>query len=115
MASFKPIPKRLLIHEVTYIEPEAESDGSMSGSSDPTQTVIKHVRFTPTRKKVALPDNTETYTNGVLFIDAVNSDPFINVSEGGMIIFRNQKLKILSCLEAYTDQPTPHHLEVQLQ
>ncbi|MDU0404892.1 hypothetical protein ML8HA_00678 [Lactococcus lactis] len=112
---FEPIPKRLLIHEVTYTEPSNVGDGSMGGGSKPKSTVIKNVRFTPTRKKVTKSDNTEAYTNGILFIDSVNSSPFIEINEGGKILFKNKKLNIIGCLEAYTDQGTPHHLEVQLQ
>lgn len=112
---FEPIPKRLLIHEVTYTEPSNVGDGSMGGSTKPKSTVIKNVRFTPTRKRVIKSDNTEVFTNGILFIDSVNSSPFIDINEGGKITFKNKKLNIIGCLESYTDQETPHHLEVQLQ
>lgn len=76
---------------------------------------IEHVRFTPKRKRIVKMDNTEVLTNGVLYIDAVNSKPFVNPSEDGTITFQNRKLKIVECYEVYTDQLSPHHIEVMLQ
>lgn len=76
--SFKPIPKHLLIHEVLYQAPKSEDDGSMGSGELPKAQRIEHVRFTPKRKRIIKTDNTEVLTNGVLYIDAVNSKPFVN-------------------------------------
>ncbi|MCC4043758.1 putative minor capsid protein [Enterococcus gallinarum] len=113
--SFKPIPKHLLIHEVLYQAPKTEDDGSMGSGKLPKAQRIEHVRFTPKRRRIIKTDNTEVLTNGVLYIDAVNSKPFVNPSEDGTITFQNRKLKIVECYEVYTDQLSPHHIEVMLQ
>ena len=112
---FSSIPKHLLIHEVTYKPPTVENDGSMESGDIPEKTEIKHVRFAPSRKKITRPDNTEVLTNGILFIDAVHSDPFIIPSESGEIIFNGSKLSIIQVKEEFTDQLKPHHVEVMLQ
>ena len=113
--SFKPIPKHLLIHQVDYYPPKGEGDGSMGGGPTGGPTTIKRVRFEPTRKKITTADNSEKFTTGILFIDRVNSEPFINPAEDGTMIFRGRQLMILQVNEVYTDQDEPHHLEVMLQ
>ncbi|MDG6156174.1 minor capsid protein [Lactococcus formosensis] len=115
MVSFKPIPKKLLIHEVSYIPPEKEGDGSIGGNTDQEPKIIKRVRFNPNHKLIKKPGNVESFTTGVLFIDSVNSAPFISPAEGGTIVFKGRKLKVIECKEAYTDQVEVHHLEVMLQ
>lgn len=113
--SFKPIPKHLLIHEVIYQAPNPDDDGSMGSGELPNPQKIEHVRFTPKRKRIIKTDNTEVLTNGILYVDAVNSKPFVNPSEDGTITFQNRKLKIVECYEVFTDQLNPHHIEVMLQ
>ena len=86
------------------------------GSGDtPKPITIKSVRFEPKRRKITTSSNTEYFTNGMLFIDAENSKPFPLIEEGGQIEFNGQTLSIVQVNELYTDQPTPHHLEVMLQ
>lgn len=104
-----------MIHEVLYQAPKTEDDGSMGSGKFPKAQRIEHVRFTPKRKRIIKADNTEVLTNGVIYIDAVNSKPFVNPSEDGTITFQNRKLKIVECYEVYTDQLSPHHIEVMLQ
>ena len=104
-----------MIHEVLYQAPKTEDDGSMGSGELPKAQRIEHVRFTPKRKRIVKMDNTEVLTNGVLYIDAVNSKPFVSPSEDGTITFQNRKLKIVECYEVYTDQLSPHHIEVMLQ
>ena len=115
MVSFKPIPLHLLIHSVTYTPPEDEGDGGMGGSKPAESQEIKKVRFQPTRKKVTTTDNSEVYTTGILFIDRVNSQPYVNVLESGTITFRGRRLSIVQVKEAYDIGPEPHHLELMLQ
>lgn len=115
LVSFSPIPKHLLIHDVIYHPPTSEDDGGMGSGETPKPIPINHVRFEPKRKKITKIDNSETYTNGILFIDFVNSEPFIMVHEEGVIEFNGRKLSIVEVKELYTMDPTPHHLEVMLQ
>lgn len=105
----------MLIHEVIYHPPTEEDDGGMGGGEIPEPKAIKHVRFEPKRKKITKIDNSETYTNGILFIDFVNSEPFEMVHENGVIEFNGRKLSIVEVKELYTMDTTPHHLEVMLQ
>lgn len=112
---FKPIPKHLLIHDIVYHAPADEDDGGMGGGETPESQKIQFVRFEPTRKKITKSDNTEVLTNGVLYIDAVNSKPFIIPSESGQIEFPGSKLSIVQVETLYTDTPRPHHIEVMLQ
>ena len=113
--SFKPIPKHLLIHEVLYQPLNLRMMVLWVVENCLKAQRIEHVRFTPKRKRIIKTDNTEVLTNGVLYIDAVNSKPFVNPSEDGTITFQNHKLKIVECYEVYTDQLSPHHIEVMLQ
>lgn len=115
MVLFKQIPKHLLPHEVTYQAPTSEGTGGMGEGSTPEPVAIKFVRFTPTRKKITLSDNSETVTNGVLYIDAVNSEPFLIPNEGGEIAFQGSRLSIVSVSTFYTTTDKPHHVEVMLQ
>lgn len=112
---FEPIPKHLLIHNVIYQAPTVENDGSMGSGETPSPKEIKYVRFAPSRKKVTRSDNTEVLTNGILFIDAVNSEPFIIPSESGKIVFNGYTLSVVQVKQEFTDQLAPHHLEVMLQ
>lgn len=115
LVSFSPIPKHLLIHEVVYHPPVEEDDGSMDGSEEVVPVPIKHVRFEPKRQKITTIDNSESFTNGILFIDYANSKPFMMVDENGVIEFNGRKLSIVEVKELYTTKETPHHLEVMLQ
>lgn len=115
MVSFKPIPLHLLIHSVTYTPPKDEGDGAMGGGEPTESQEIKRVRFEPTRKKVTTTDNSEVYTTGILFIDQINSQPYLNVLENGTVTFRGRHLSIVQVKEAYDIGPEPHHLEVMLQ
>ncbi|WP_373705895.1 putative minor capsid protein [Jeotgalibaca porci] len=115
MVSFSPIPTYMLIHDVIYHPPIEEDDGGMGGGETPEPIPIKQVRFEPKRKKITKIDNSESYTNGILFIDYVNSKPFTMVHENGVIEFNGRKLSIVEVKELYTIDPAPHHLEVMLQ
>lgn len=112
---FEPIPKHVLIHEAVYQAPTEENDGGMGGGIDPDPVNLKSVRFTPTRKRITTSDNREILTNGILYIDYVNSEPFLIPDVDGEILFRNKSLSIVEVKELYTDEPTPHHVAVMLQ
>lgn len=112
---FEPIPKHVLIHEVVYQAPTEEDDGGMGGGVAPDPIDLKGVRFAPTRKRITTSDNREILTNGILYIDSVNSETFLIPDVDGEITFRNKRLSIVEVKELYTDEPTPHHVAVMLQ
>ncbi|MGX6993942.1 putative minor capsid protein [Vagococcus penaei] len=111
--SFKPIPKKLLIHTVTYKPKKANNGGWGSGSSTKEQ-LIKYVRFKPKNEVMKTGVNDEKLIKGILYIDAKHSKPFIEPKVDSTIKFNGMDLTVLSCEPCFTTNYEPHHFEVIL-
>lgn len=68
----KPIPKKLLIHEVTLKRYKKDTWGEDTLELEKT---LKFVRIEPSKSRVLSVDNTEIQLNSLLFYDCVNSTP----------------------------------------
>jgi hypothetical protein len=102
-----PIPKGLLIHEVTYRAKQASEWGD---SADPV--TIEHVRV-ESKNTLARNSTGSTVTSDtLLFWDSVHSTPcaFVEDSE---VTFNGRQMIVVSVQEFY-DQSKLHHKEVRL-
>lgn len=110
---FKPIPKKVLIHEVIYTPPTKSVSGW--GGSDSTEPItIKNVRFEPSESVKKTKTNEEVLIKGNLFIDSKYSKPFLELKANSKIEFKEQILIVESCEPIYAEKETPHHYEVSL-
>lgn len=110
---YKPIPKRLLIHEITYTE-KSNNTGGWGGGSENEVKVIKNVRIKSKNAVKKTAENEEKLVKGILFIDAKYSKPFIPLVVDSKVSFKGTDLTVLSCEPVFTDIDTPHHYEVEL-
>lgn len=111
--SYKPIPKKALIHTIIYTE-KSDNTGGWGGSSENEPETIKHVRVEPKNSVKKTAENEEKLVKGLLFLDAKYSKPFKELVVDSEIKFGGQSLTVLSCEPAYTDSFEPHHYEVEL-
>jgi len=111
--SFKPIPKKALIHKITYTEFE-ENTGGWGGGSNNEPREIKHVRFQPKSEVKKTSETEEKLVKGVLFIDQKHSKPFIPLVPQSDVVFQGESLTVLTCEPVYTISEIPHHYEVEL-
>jgi len=107
----RPIPKRLLIHSVTY-EEYKEDDGYGDSFADPIE--IKNVRVEP--KSAIARSNIREDIEGstLLFLDRRHSSPFLRPVERSRITFNGRRYEVSSVDEFYADSDVVHHLEVTL-
>lgn len=111
--SFKPIPRRILIHEVIYT-PFIETNSGWGGDSESKSEVIKRVRFEPSKLVRKTNVNEEKLVKGTLFIDAKYSKPFIELEVNSVVEYKGKSLIVESCDPIYEKKDTPHHYEVIL-
>lgn len=111
--SFRPIPKRILIHEVDYT-PFTKSTSGWGGDSKAKSQLIKKVRFEPSKTVRKTNTNEEKLIKGTLFIDGKYSEPFIELEVKSVIEYKGEKLIVESCDPIYGRKDTPHHYEVTL-
>lgn len=111
--SFKPIPKKNLIHSVTYTEFEGNTGGWGGGFENESQE-IKHVRFQPKSEVKKTSQDEEQLVRGVLFIDQKHSKPFIPLVPQSEVEFQQENLTVLTCEPIYALSDIPHHYEVEL-
>lgn len=109
--NIKPIPKKLLIHTIK-LESASNDDGW--GSEHGSPQTIKYVRVEPAKSLRVGGTNNDTIANNIVFIDAVNSSPFIKPKEKDIIEFNLDKRTVIKVKELYDDSKL-HHLEVELQ
>lgn len=111
--SFRAIPRKLLIHDVSYT-PKKKNTSGWGGQDDPNTITIKKVRFEPSSQVRKTGTNEEKLVKGVLFIDAKNSDPFVIPIAESSIEFNGEKLTVESSEPIYAKKDQPHHVEVTL-
>lgn len=107
----RPIPKRLLINKIKYyeIEPESRYEGTFK---DPITINNVLINYTKTVAK-SPPANQEKQTKGTIYLDAVNTKPFLELKYGSKIITDDGQ-------QYFVNAVTPvqsfvlHHYEVTL-
>lgn len=107
----KPIPKKLLIHNVEYYEYDSESSFQ---NSYKTPVTISYVRLEPQNKVVNNTGGESITSKAVLFVDVVNSTPIPNFVEKSKVVWKGKEMYIQSIDELFADTPIPHHWELNL-
>lgn len=116
----KPLPKDWLIHDMIYTEKSEEDDG-WGNTTDPDPVVISHIRYDDST--VFSRDNMQTkiVAEGVIFVDAVNSEPVVDFKEeskvtillNGSTIKKDLTIKkIIPCY--YPTKKAVHHYEIEV-
>lgn len=109
----RPIPKKLLIHTVEYHE---KIDDSRYGGGYMPPIVINFVRLDISYAVKKSSSNEEKLFKGLLFIDAVNSSPAIEMKQDSKVIFeengRKRTLIVQNVKPLYGFKL--HHYEVEL-
>jgi len=108
-----PLPKRWLIHTITYEEYIGKDDWGNPIYDDPIE--IKHVRFD--NSTVFSRDSTQTkvLADGIIFVDAINSNPILNFKEQSKIVFQREELtlqKVIPCYHPTKNKIRHYELEV---
>jgi hypothetical protein len=107
----QPIPKKLLLHAVTYEEFVQDDYGS---KFLPPQT-IRYVRVEP-KNAIArsnIRDDDEGST--ILFIDYRYTTPFIRPVERSRISCNDKSYEVTKVNEFWADESTIHHIEVEIK
>ncbi|MFB4164802.1 putative minor capsid protein [Alteribacillus sp. JSM 102045] len=112
MPTIRPIPKRLLIHSIMYIE-KMDGDG-WNDSSSPAPIDIERVRVDAATSITRDSDKRSVTADHVLFIDRVHSSQFFRMKEGSTVEFNGREWKVESVKEFYDFREQPHHYEVGL-
>lgn len=110
----RPLPKRWLIHEITYEGYTGKKDDWGNIAYDKPIT-IKHVRFDDST--VFSRDNTQTkvLANAVIFVDAKNSYPVPDFKEQSKVKFNEKDYviqKVVPCY--YPTRNKIHHWELEV-
>ena len=108
-----PIPKIMLPHTIVYRAYNGTDDFGSATYGNPV--TIDRVRFDETT--VFSRDGTQNkiVANGVIFIDAVNSAPFLNFEEQSLVIFNSRELvvqKVIPCYQPFSADI--HHYELEV-
>lgn len=113
---FKPIPRAILSDTVT-LKQESDSDDGYAGNGTSTLTTIKNVYFEPDHKVIKTNTNEEKLIQGILFIDRINSKPFIVPQTDDAVFYGDdteQPLRVESVSVIKALHGVIHHLEVTL-
>lgn len=103
-----PIPKKLLIHNVIYLE-KGESNGWDNVLNDPVE--INYVRVTPKNRFERKQNAEGIYATHVMLVDRINSSAFPNFKAGSTIKWFSKDYEISEVTPAYDDKEI-HHYEV---
>ena len=107
----KPIPRRLLIHSVTY-EEYAGNDGW--GETYLSPVTLENVLVQPvsniSRSNIA----EEKRYRAILFFDMTHSTPKVTFKEKSRVTFNGETMIVQKVNTLYALSTTPHHIEVEL-
>lgn len=110
----KPIPKKLLIHELEY----SECVGSNGWDKEFAEPInIKNVRVQPMTKLVESTNSSRIEATHIIMIDSKHSKPYIKPTEGSTIKWNrgNKDFEVIRVSEFYAFKDTPHHYEVEVK
>lgn len=112
----RPIPRRLLVHDLIYHE--FVEDEEWKESFQPPIT-INNVLFQPVTgmNRTMQGEEVEMQASTVLFIDRVHSSDYIRMIEKSKV-FRadepSREMRVIRVDELFVDSPNSHHYEVGL-
>ena len=109
----KPIPKRLLPHEVNYQEYNGDSG---EGETFKTVITLKNVKIEDNKQFTYTSNGRELTSNATLIYDCINSSGLTNKPINNSIIeFKSTKYRIINVEVLCADSDIPHHYEVSLK
>ncbi|MDN6288883.1 MAG: putative minor capsid protein [Tetragenococcus koreensis] len=104
-----PIPKGLLIHEITYEDFKSGRHGDEY--LEPQE--VKYVRLDAKTKRIKTADGQDIISQTTLFWDAVNSD-YCRFHKNGRVTFNGTQMHVKE-VGLFHDESKLHHLEVSLE
>lgn len=104
-----PIPKELLIHNITYCE---RINDDRYGGRFKEPITISNVLVQPSDEIVKTGPNEEKLLKGTLFIDCINSQPAFELIPQSKITFEDKEMIIQNVKPIYAFKL--HHYEVGL-
>lgn len=109
----RPIPKKLLIHEVMYHK-QIAGDGFYDENSLDAGQKLTFVRMEPSNKIIRDKNNAEVQLSAVMFYDCRNSRPRnISFAVDDVIVFNGVPHKV-QVAEPLYDERKLHHYELGL-
>jgi hypothetical protein len=109
----KPIPKKLLPHEVFYLEYDKDNG---EGETFKQSITLKNVRIEDNKQFNYTSNGRELMSNATLFYDYINSSGLTNEPVINSIIeFKDKKYRIVNIEPLYANSNIPHHYEVSLK
>lgn len=108
----KPIPKKLLIHEVEHKPYTGDNDGWGEEYGD-AQT-IENVRVEAPRSLQRDADQEQIEGDLVLFIDRINSEPFVEPKNKDKVVFNGHEYEVKQVKPVYGLSSKVHHYEAGL-
>lgn len=108
----RPIPKRLLIHNITA---RAYATDTPFGKQLLPEVAINRVRLQPAFKLRRSYEGTDVDIKTVLFMDCVNTEGAIALPTKSKVKWNGVEMNVVECQLVYAlDGTTPHHYEVLL-
>lgn len=104
----RPIQKRLLIHEISYISQTKNGWGEV----EEKKTLIKFVRVEPKKGYVQSSNEEKVVFSDIIFWDKFHSTP-CEFEEGQKINF-NGDVKTIQSIGYFYDDKNLHHLEIRV-
>lgn len=108
----KPIPAKLLIHEISY-EGYAGTDG-WNGNFDAV-VEITQVRVEPAINLRRSGQSVSSEAKHVVFVDRTNSSSFPEFKEQSRVTWKGKAYEIFAVKPFYDVLDVPHHYELELK
>lgn len=110
-----PIPKRNLIHTITYEEYKGEDPFGGGGDDFAESETLSRVLFQPKSSLRRDGNGEEIQLTGIIFLDAKNTPDFKPLIEKSRITFNGKDMRVNACKPLYAFDPkTPHHYEIEV-
>jgi len=108
----RPIPRKLLIHEVFYSE--YLNEDAWSGKTYKTAVTLKYVRLETVKKNMLNSQGESSQDRAMLIFDCINSSPQASFNKKDRITFRgeNYEIREIDILEGTGNKI--HHFEIML-
>lgn len=107
----KPIPKRLLPHEISV---EEFTGGGRYGDEWSPPSIFSRVRIEPSSKVTVNGSGEDTVAQSILFIDAKNSKPAKGLTVKSRVTFNGEVMTVNKVDPHYADSNKVHHWECEL-
>jgi hypothetical protein len=113
----RPLPKSMLVYTVQYYElNDIPSNSRYEGTSTYSNPItINNVLVNYSKALIkSNPGNQEVSTSGKMYLDKVNSNPFIELKVGSKIVNDDGESFFVKSFKIVKSFNTIHHYEVEL-